>query len=158
MHGPAKTTYPYGNRDEPGRCNDHGRSPMAACSVSAAEPPARVDAAHERPALNKLAGTLAKTGEHAGCTNGYGVYDMVGNLHEWVDDPDGTFLGGYYLDTHQSATAATTARPGTTSSTTTTRLASAAAPTSRSERSASFASSRVLRATDRRAAARRVDA
>ena len=26
---------------------------------------------------------------------------MVGNLHEWVDDPDGTFQGGYYLDTHQ---------------------------------------------------------
>ena len=33
-------------------------------------------------------------------TNAYGVFDMVGNLHEWVDDPDGTFQGGYYLDTH----------------------------------------------------------
>ena len=52
------------------------------------------------PRLNQAPGTLAKTGEHSSCTNGYGVYDMVGNLHEWVDDPDGTFQGGYYLDTH----------------------------------------------------------
>ena len=27
------------------------------------------------------------------------MYDLVGNLHEWVDDPDGTFRGGYYMDT-----------------------------------------------------------
>ena len=39
---------------------------------------------------------------HDGCTNGYGVYDMVGNIHEWVDDPAGTFQGGYYLDVEQN--------------------------------------------------------
>ena len=27
------------------------------------------------------------------------VYDQHGNLHEWVDDPDGTFRGGFYVDT-----------------------------------------------------------
>ena len=52
------------------------------------------------PRLNELEGTLAKTGTHEGCTNGYGVYDMVGNIHEWVADPNGTFQGGYYQDTH----------------------------------------------------------
>jgi formylglycine-generating enzyme required for sulfatase activity len=52
------------------------------------------------PRLNQLEGTLARTGDHPDCTNEYGVYDMMGNLHEWVDDPDGTFQGGYYLDTH----------------------------------------------------------
>jgi hypothetical protein len=52
------------------------------------------------PRLNQLQGTLSHTGERSGCTNEYGVYDMVGNLHEWVDDPAGTFQGGYYLDTH----------------------------------------------------------
>jgi formylglycine-generating enzyme required for sulfatase activity len=52
------------------------------------------------PQLNQLPGTLAKTGEYGSCVNGYGIHDMVGNLHEWVDDPDGTFLGGYYQDTH----------------------------------------------------------
>ena len=49
--------------------------------------------------LNQLPGSLARTGSHAGCTNEYGVLDMVGNLHEWTSDPDGTFQGGYYLDT-----------------------------------------------------------
>ena len=51
--------------------------------------------------INQLPDTLLPTGERAECTNGYGVYDMVGNLHEWVDDPDGTFRGGYYMDTTQ---------------------------------------------------------
>ncbi len=51
------------------------------------------------PELNQVEGTLARAGEHVACTNEYGVYDMVGNLHEWVADPDGTFQGGYYLDT-----------------------------------------------------------
>ena len=31
--------------------------------------------------------------------NSFGVFDMVGNVHEWVADPNGTFRGGYYLDT-----------------------------------------------------------
>jgi formylglycine-generating enzyme required for sulfatase activity len=56
------------------------------------------------PRLNQLAGTLTHTGERSDCTNAFGVFDMVGNLHEWVDDARpggrGTFQGGYYLDTH----------------------------------------------------------
>ncbi len=52
-----------------------------------------------QPVVNQLANTLLPTGERAECTNGYGVFDMVGNLHEWVDDADGTFRGGYYMDT-----------------------------------------------------------
>jgi hypothetical protein len=55
------------------------------------------------PGLGQVDGALAKTGEHAECVNGFGVFDMVGNLHEWVaTDPSlvhGTFAGGYYLDT-----------------------------------------------------------
>jgi hypothetical protein len=55
------------------------------------------------PGLGQVDGALAKTGEHAECVNGFGVFDMVGNLHEWVaTDPalvHGTFAGGYYLDT-----------------------------------------------------------
>jgi formylglycine-generating enzyme required for sulfatase activity len=52
------------------------------------------------PRLNQTPRTLAKTGEFARCTNGSGVFDMVGNLHEWVMSPHPTFRGGYYLDTH----------------------------------------------------------
>ena len=55
------------------------------------------------PRLGQVEGALAKTGEHPDCANGFGVVDMVGNLHEWVaTDPaaaHGTFAGGYYLDT-----------------------------------------------------------
>jgi len=55
------------------------------------------------PGLGQVEGSLAKTGEHGECVNGFGVFDMVGNLHEWVaTDPaavHGTFAGGYYLDT-----------------------------------------------------------
>ena len=37
---------------------------------------------------------------------------MVGNLHEWIEDPRGTFRGGFYLDTRhngEGCTYATTA-------------------------------------------------
>jgi hypothetical protein len=103
--GPNKTIFPYGNAREVGRCNDNGRSAMHFFNPQLDDDPDHrwmwgfagnmVD-----PRLNQLEGTLTHTGERSGCTNDYGVYDMVGNLHEWVDDRDGTFQGGYYLDTH----------------------------------------------------------
>jgi hypothetical protein len=55
------------------------------------------------PRLGQVDGALSKTGSHAQCVNGFGVVDMVGNLHEWVKTDaslvHGTFAGGYYLDT-----------------------------------------------------------
>ncbi|HEY1956532.1 MAG TPA: SUMF1/EgtB/PvdO family nonheme iron enzyme [Polyangiaceae bacterium] len=99
--GPKHTTFGYGNVRQRGACNDDGVSPMISVMRL------RYDRPHEwttdrmnDPRLNQAPRTLSTTGAHASCTNGYGVYDMVGNLHEWVDDPDGTFQGGYYLDTH----------------------------------------------------------
>jgi len=99
--GPRHTTFGYGNARVAGRCNDHGTSPMISVMQLRVDRPQ--DWTHDKmndPRLNQAPSTLARTGDHASCTNGYGVYDMVGNLHEWVDDPDGTFQGGYYLDTH----------------------------------------------------------
>ena len=91
--GPEDKRYGYADEREPGRCNDKGRNPVVALFGF------RYDASTmNQPKLNQLAGTLAKTGEHDGCSNGYGVHDMVGNLHEWVADPNGTFYGGYYQD------------------------------------------------------------
>jgi formylglycine-generating enzyme required for sulfatase activity len=52
------------------------------------------------PLLNQQPGTVEPTGNELSCTNAYGVYDMVGNVHEWIDD--GSFRGGYYLDTQQN--------------------------------------------------------
>jgi sulfatase modifying factor 1 len=103
--GPKKTTFPYGNHRETGRCNDNGRSSLRFYNPMLDDKPEhRWMWGHggnmNDPRLNQLDGTLTRTGEREGCTNDYGVYDMVGNLHEWVDDPNGTFQGGYYLDTH----------------------------------------------------------
>jgi hypothetical protein len=55
------------------------------------------------PRLGQVEGALARTGSHEACVSGFGVFDIVGNLHEWVKTdpslPHGTFAGGYYLDT-----------------------------------------------------------
>lgn len=42
---------------------------------------------------------LLETGEKEGCFSTLDegtVFDMVGNLDEWIDDPDGTFVGGFF--------------------------------------------------------------
>jgi hypothetical protein len=92
--GPDPRAFGYGDRREPGRCNDTGRNPVLSLYGGGHWTWTTMNL----PALNQLDNTLARTGAHAGCTNGYGVYDMVGNLHEWVADPAGTFYGGYYQD------------------------------------------------------------
>jgi sulfatase modifying factor 1 len=98
--GPQAQLYGYAKSHERGRCNDAGRSPMLSLfggslgAVSDWDPLKMND-----PRLNQLDGALARTGSHPSCTNDYGVFDMVGNLHEWTSDPHGTFQGGYYLDT-----------------------------------------------------------
>jgi formylglycine-generating enzyme required for sulfatase activity len=51
------------------------------------------------PRLNQVKGSLAPTGSFRSCKNAFGVFDMVGNLHEWTAAKAGTFRGGYYLDT-----------------------------------------------------------
>ena len=99
--GPNQQKFGYGSEREAGRCNDQGRSPMLRLYPQVARSWSLVGMAEMNdPRLNQLDATLAPTGSHEGCTNDYGVYDMVGNLHEWTSDPNGTFQGGYYLDTH----------------------------------------------------------
>ena len=91
--GPADTDYPYGDRRVGGACIDTGRtSPMWALW-----PQQYTFDNMNDPRLNQIDNTVAATGSAESCTNDYGVYDMVGNVHEWIDEGD--FLGGYYLDT-----------------------------------------------------------
>jgi hypothetical protein len=91
--GPAATKYPYGDAHVPHACVDTGRtSPMVV--LHHGERSART---MNDPGANQVQGTIEPTGAAAECTNGYGVHDMVGNVHEWTDD--GSFRGGYYLDT-----------------------------------------------------------
>jgi sulfatase-modifying factor enzyme 1 len=103
--GPARTTYPYGAVREEKRCNDDGRKvhPVADVTKRLGLPEDRMWYENMgNPLINQLPDTLDKTGEHATCTNEYGAYDMVGNLHEWLEDPEGTFRGGFYMDTVQN--------------------------------------------------------
>jgi sulfatase modifying factor 1 len=98
--GPQNSIYPYGNTHEAGRCNeDHRRHPSVELFGHTREN--IWDFVHQNhPLTNQLPGTLALTGAFRGCSNEYGVYDMVGNLHEWTATRAGTFRGGYYMDTH----------------------------------------------------------
>jgi hypothetical protein len=99
--GPKQQLFGYGAEREAGRCNDRGKSPMLEFYPQVNISWTLVGMIEMNdPRLNQMEGSLAPTGAHEGCTNGYGVYDMVGNLHEWTSDPNGTFQGGYYLDTH----------------------------------------------------------
>jgi formylglycine-generating enzyme required for sulfatase activity len=95
--GAQKTTFPYGEGRKAGYCNDHGRAPLA--TLYAGNGDAHSYEPMNDPRLNQLPGTVAKTGQFTHCKSSYGAFDMVGNVHEWVDDPSGTFRGGYYLDT-----------------------------------------------------------
>jgi formylglycine-generating enzyme required for sulfatase activity len=99
--GRTPTRYPYGDDHKPSYCNDAGASPLNHYYGTASGPPTSAYGwgPMNDPRLNRLPGTLARTGAFRKCTNTFRVWDMVGNLHEWVDDPAGTFRGGYYLDT-----------------------------------------------------------
>jgi hypothetical protein len=55
------------------------------------------------PRLNQIDGGLAPTASYSHCSSPFGIYDCVGNLHEWGDDPadsngHGRFRGGFYGD------------------------------------------------------------
>jgi hypothetical protein len=101
--GKNPTLYPYGDEHVAGRCNDSGVSSFNLLfGPGNNEPPEQCAYTRENmndPRLNKMAGTVAKTGSFSKCKNAYKVFDMVGNLHEWTADPKGTFRGGFYLDT-----------------------------------------------------------
>jgi sulfatase modifying factor 1 len=95
--GPADWTYPYGDAYQSGACNDDyaGDHPVIDFFGSTDV----WDAAHlNDPGINQQPGTVAPGGAFAGCVSAWGVFDLHGNLHEWVDDADGTFRGGFYAD------------------------------------------------------------
>lgn len=114
--GSQKTRYPYGESEIKGRCNtnkDHLMQQMFGMNVKFT-----YGLHYNNPKLLKEPGFLAKTGDFSDCANDYGLYDMVGNLHEWIADdgsislakkipldfgPEllgapgtGVFMGGYF--------------------------------------------------------------
>ena len=93
--GPAGWTYPYGNDYDPSACNEGRAHPVITYFGST---PDWSTTEMNHPALNQLADGLAAGGDYAACLSAEGVWDLHGNLHEWIDDPDGTFKGGFYVD------------------------------------------------------------
>jgi len=101
--GKHPTTFPYGDERKSGYCNDSGRAPLASLYPDLGDGVYASDKAMNDARINQAPNTVAPTGSFAKCKNAFGVFDMVGNLHEWVADMNGsrgTFRGGYYQDTH----------------------------------------------------------
>jgi hypothetical protein len=97
-----------GERDKPFPYGDGDRYVAGKCNIFREAHPAMVlhdnpSIGHTDPRLNEVRWKnrplLRKTGETSECYSVWGddgVADMVGNIDEWIDDPEGTFLGGFY--------------------------------------------------------------
>ena len=83
--GEHDTVYPYGAKYVRGRCNVG--KPHLLSILHGSDPNAwSYDKAFNDPELDRRPGFLAETGEYSGCVTSAGVFDLVGNLHEWVAD------------------------------------------------------------------------
>jgi hypothetical protein len=95
--GPSGFTFPYGDTRETGVCNDHRDvHPAIQCFGTDAS---WIWSEIQWPGINQQAATVDRTGTRTGCVTAEGAFDMMGNLHEWVEDPVVNFRGGYYVDT-----------------------------------------------------------
>jgi hypothetical protein len=98
--GPALRTYPYGNTFVSGACNV-GRPVHPLISFYGRSDPSIYTYANmNNPGINQQPDSLARTGQYDRCVSQDGLFDLYGNLHEWVAEADGTFKGGFYADTN----------------------------------------------------------
>ncbi len=97
--GEHDTRFPYGATYQNAACNVRGHHHAAAILWGDAS------RGHWDPRLNQVevdgVALVKLTGDTSTCRSAWGddgIYDMVGNLDEWVDDPStkGTFVGGFY--------------------------------------------------------------
>lgn len=95
--GEGNTKYPYGDEYRQGTCNVHRKShPAALLHGNSSEN-------HLDPRLgltyDEDGPLLLTTGDNTECVSRWGtdaIHDMVGNLDEWIAEPDGSFVGGFY--------------------------------------------------------------
>ncbi len=95
--GPTSQIYPYGNTYVRRRCNE-GRTPHPVVQFYGTSVGVFTFERMNNPGINQQPDSLARAGAFTGCVSPDGLADMVGNLHEWIDDPAGTFKGGFYAD------------------------------------------------------------
>ncbi len=99
--GAGKRRFPYGNDAAGGTCNTDKRNPHILDKHFPDTPHLKRTGKHfNDPALLQDPDYLQRAGTDAGCRTPEGIYDMDGNLSEWVSDtirmPDGlhgTFAG-----------------------------------------------------------------
>jgi formylglycine-generating enzyme len=102
----ASNYYPYGGEtDIPGFCNEGKGSYVELLYGS--DPSTWTYADFNDPRLNQVDGGLAPTESYPHCRSPFGVYDCMGNLHEWGSDPPdvdghGRFRGGFYGDAEEN--------------------------------------------------------
>ncbi len=94
--GRSKRLYPYGDSRVDGACNDRRAHHPLVEYFDSKDPWIWKEMGHS--CINQLPQALFRTGQAHACRTPEGVHDLVGNLHEWVDDPKGTFLGGFFVD------------------------------------------------------------
>jgi hypothetical protein len=96
--GRANRKFPYGANYEVGRCNVFRALHAAAvlhgnASIGLTDPRLNLVIESGKDPLLRL------TGATSACTSRWDddvIYDMVGNLDEWIEDPSGVFVGGFY--------------------------------------------------------------
>jgi hypothetical protein len=118
-------TYPYGANGQRGRCNTGKIHLLTEMFGHKPKGGLKYDDHFNSPELNQTPGFLARSGEYPGCVSEREVFDMVGNLHEWVSDMvtsdllyeleeegverreqpwtegNGVFMGGFYSTTNE---------------------------------------------------------
>jgi sulfatase modifying factor 1 len=95
--GEKQTKFPYGDAYRAGVCNVvRGTHPAQKLHDNASN-------GHSDPRLGLVQGDdgplLRPTGATPACASHWGddaIDDMVGNEDEWIDDPEGTFVGGFF--------------------------------------------------------------
>ncbi|MBK9259681.1 MAG: SUMF1/EgtB/PvdO family nonheme iron enzyme [Polyangiaceae bacterium] len=95
--GEADRPFPYGDKYAAGKCNIFREAHPAAvlhgnASLGHSDPRLNMVKSGDKPLLRMTGDTRACASEWEGDA----IYDMVGNIDEWIDDPEGTFVGGFY--------------------------------------------------------------
>jgi hypothetical protein len=99
--GPQNFTYPYGNTYQAGWCNE-GRATNPVNDCFGPGNNVFTYANMNSSCCDDQPMTVAPGGSFARCVSVFGVYDLHGNLHEWIDattsSGNGVFKGGFFVD------------------------------------------------------------